>query len=88
VKVILCSPENFVYLKTQLPPGDPLKLAQYLLDVRVDVHVPTWKTYPRPKWWRRWFLREKQKPPERVFYNVDLDASGFRWPPYKIGPML
>lgn len=69
MKTILCSPENYVHVKNcTFAPGDgtPGMLVQ------VDRFIPTWKEYPRPKWWRRWFLREKQKPRERVFFVVDL----------------
>jgi hypothetical protein len=72
-KTLLCSPENFTHLQSQIPPGQSLQ-AQLGTPVRVDRFVPTWKEYPRPKWWRRWFLREKQKPKERVFWVVDFDA--------------
>jgi hypothetical protein len=72
--VIFVSAENFSLMnvpREQRPPC--LNADTGDLEVRVSQFCPTWgPPGPKPKWWRRWFLREKQRPPERVMYLVQM----------------
>jgi hypothetical protein len=84
MKHIVCSPENLAHVTAQVGGITPEYRGFPLADVAgmpivANAYCPTWQTFPRPKWWRRWFLREKQRPPERVFYVVDLGAEAFRF---------
>lgn len=43
------------------------------IEVRATPYCPTWGAPgPLPSWWRRWFLREERKPPERVVFVVEM----------------
>lgn len=80
MKAIHCSPENAAYLLREIPKSSGIGALDGT-QIRENAFIPTWKTYPRPKWWRRWFLREKQKPPERVYWIMDEDAFKMNWSP-------
>lgn len=81
---VVCSPENLAYLAVR-DAGLGAEASGYPfptidgLRVVVDQRARTWQTFPRPKWWRRWFLRAKQQPPRRVFYVVDLGRQAYRY---------
>jgi len=74
---IIMSPENhalFVAGKLTEVKGEDFGAG---VELMVSKFCPTWG--PEPKWWRRWFLREKR---QRVIYRMDktpLGGNMFSW---------
>lgn len=84
MKTIVCSGEDMAFVQANLltNTNSDITAAYRGLPIRTDRFLPTWKTYPRPKRWRRWFLREKQRAPERVFFVIDMPTRQeleFKW---------
>lgn len=75
MRTVICHPDNAAWARSKC--AAPFVGNSYHgLPVMPDSYLPVWKYYPLPKWWRRWFLREKQRPPARVFFVVDLPPAG------------